>query len=139
VIGGTIALLGYQGAQIVLHLVMAALYAFSLAYCLTGLRLSAVDALLALGIFVLVGPDLMGGEWLFLGVEPKTFAYAFVLFALGLVCRERAGWAAAALVSRPISISWSAASGQSRSLPSTHYAPTGCGLSLARSPAMLRA
>jgi hypothetical protein len=98
VIGGTIALLGYQGAQIVLHLVMAALYAFSLAYCLTGLRLSAVDALLALGIFVLVGPDLMGGEWLFLGVEPKTFAYAFVLFALGLVCRERAGWAAAALV-----------------------------------------
>ena len=88
-IGYPVRWLGYEGAHVLLRLVMAVLYGISLAYCITGLRLSALDALLALMIFVMVGPDIMGGEWLFEGVEPKTFAYALVFLGFGFAFRGR--------------------------------------------------
>ena len=97
VIGYPVRWLGYEGAHVLLRLVMAVLYGIGLAYCITGLRLSALDALLALTIFVMVGPDIMGGEWLFLGVEPKTFAYALVFLGFGFAFRGRQLGAAVSL------------------------------------------
>lgn len=90
VMGYPVLWFGYDGAHVLLRLVTALAYGVSLAYCITGLRLSPLDALLALSLFVLLGPDIMGGEWLFAGVEPKTFAYVFVFLGLGSVFRDRA-------------------------------------------------
>jgi hypothetical protein len=77
-IGHAVAWLGYEVAHSVLRIFCAALYALSFAALLRSLELSLLDGLLVLGLFGLVGPDLMGNEWLFGDVEAKTFAYAFV-------------------------------------------------------------
>ena len=96
--GGFARWLGYDSAQITLRVVMMVLYAISLAYLFTGLGLSVLESVLVLAVCGLVGPDLMGAEWLFLGVESKTFAYALVFVAFGLAFRDRPGWAIAALI-----------------------------------------
>ncbi len=96
-IGGPVYLFGYETAQIVLRCAMMLLYAGSLAFLLTGLGLSALEALLVLAIHAMVGPDLMGAEWLFLGVEAKTFAYACLFLGFGFAFRERPVLAALAM------------------------------------------
>ena len=98
VMGGFVRWLGYEGGQIALRVVMMALYAVALACLFSAIGLSVLESVLVLAVHGLVGPDLMGAEWLFLGVESKTFAYALVFVAFGLAFRARPGWAIAALV-----------------------------------------
>ena len=92
-LGSAVRLLGYDGAHAVTRILMAILYAAGLAYFLSALRLSVWDALLIIVAFMLAGEFLIGGEWLFQGVEPKTVAYGLVLFAFGFALRRR--WIAA--------------------------------------------
>jgi len=96
-IGSVVHGLGYEATHAVLRLAMAGLYAWSLAWCLTGFGRSALEAVLILAAFVLLGPDLMGREWLFQGVESKTFAYALVFLGFGLLRRDRRRAAVVAL------------------------------------------
>ena len=97
-LGYLIKWLGYHAAQMVLRLAMAATYAAAIGYLLSVLKLSALDGLIVLSVFVVSGEDILGKEWLFQGVESKTFAYALVM--IGLACAvegrlTRATWAAA--------------------------------------------
>ncbi|MBK8175245.1 MAG: hypothetical protein IPK66_08290 [Rhodospirillales bacterium] len=96
--GGAVDWFGYVGGQIAMRVVMMLLYAASLAFMLSGIGFSVVESSIALAIYGLVGPDLMGAEWLFTGVEPKTFAYVFVFVAFGCLWRERIWTATAAMV-----------------------------------------
>lgn len=89
IFGSLVSWLGYDVAHGLLRIVMAVLYGLSLAYLLNAVRLSALDAILIVALHSLLGPDLMGREWLFQGVESKTFAYACVFLALGLALHER--------------------------------------------------
>lgn len=93
--GAAVGLLGYDGAQALWRIVMALLYAAGIAYFFSALRLSVWDGLLVVVVFLLNGEQLIGGEWLFQGVETKTLAYAVLFFALGLALRRR--WAGAAI------------------------------------------
>jgi hypothetical protein len=92
-LGLPIAAFGYDGAQVIARLAMAAFYALGLGAFFSALRLSWLDAVAVLALFVLAGEQLIAGEWLFRGVEAKTFAYAAVLGAFGLALRDRWGWA----------------------------------------------
>jgi hypothetical protein len=92
-LGFVVHLLGYDWAHVVCRILMGLLYAAGLAYFFSALRLSAWDALLVIVLFLRAGEQLIGGEWLFAGVESKTVAYAFLLFAFGLALRRR--WIAA--------------------------------------------
>jgi hypothetical protein len=96
--GTMVQALGYDGGQKALRVVMMLLYAASLAYLLSALTLSVLEAALALAVYCLVGPALIGAEWLFIGVESKTFAYAAVFLGLGLHWRGRPWGAVAAMV-----------------------------------------
>jgi hypothetical protein len=92
-LGSAVHLLGYDGAHAVTRILMAILYAAGLAYFFSALQLSVWDALLIIVAFMLAGEFLIGGEWLFQGVEPKTVAYGLLFFAFGFALRRR--WIAA--------------------------------------------
>jgi hypothetical protein len=94
-LGLPILAFGYESAQVIARLAMAALYALGLGAFFSALRLSWLDAVAVLALFFLAGEQLLAREWLFRGVESKTFAYAAVLGAFGLALRDRWGWAAA--------------------------------------------
>ncbi|HEY0410396.1 MAG TPA: hypothetical protein VGE42_09035, partial [Candidatus Dormibacteraeota bacterium] len=94
VLGLPVAWLGYEPAHLLLRVAGAVLYALAFAALLRSLRLGLLDGLAALALFGLLGPDLMGGEWLFFDAEPKTFAYAFVFLAIAAGVRDRWLWAA---------------------------------------------
>src|SRR3954454_1472697 len=94
VLGLPVAWLGYEPAHLLLRVAGAVLYALAFAALLRSLRLGLLDGLAALALFGLLGPDLMGGEWLFFDAEPKTFAYAFVFLAIAAAAKDRWRWAA---------------------------------------------
>ncbi len=73
-LGLPIMAFGYDGAQVIARLAMAAFYALGLGAVFSALRLSWLDAVAVLAIFILAGEQLFAGEWLFRGVESKTFA-----------------------------------------------------------------
>jgi len=88
-IGFPVLWFGYETAHTILRLMMAVAYAASVGFFLSGMRLSVLDSFLVLAIFLVTGPDILGKEWLFGGVETKTFAYAMIFTALGLAVRGR--------------------------------------------------
>ncbi|MEM6637685.1 MAG: hypothetical protein AAF667_17545 [Pseudomonadota bacterium] len=53
------------------------------------LGLSAVALGVGLGLYVLVGPSLIGEEWIFGTVEAKVFAYIAVLFGLSMAFSDK--------------------------------------------------
>src|SRR6185503_14562184 len=95
-LGSVVHLLGYDGAHSVTRILVAILYAAGLAYFFSALRLSVWDALVIIAVFELADENLIGGEWLFQGVESKVVAYALMFFSFGLALRQR--WTAAAVV-----------------------------------------
>jgi len=89
ILGNAVVFLGYDTALITLRLVAIVAYAIALAYLARCLRLSRVETLLALMLFVLFGQCYFAVEWLFAGVEGKVFAYAAILAAIGLAWRDK--------------------------------------------------
>lgn len=76
--------LGYGGAQIVARLLAAAAYALVLCVLFRRFGLDALDQLLVIVMFALLGQAMFAGEWLFHGVEAKVAAYILVLAGLAL-------------------------------------------------------
>lgn len=87
--GGVVHVLGYEAGQIVLRVLMMLLYAATVGLFFAAIRLSMLESMLVFAAYGLLGPDLMGAEWLFLGVETKTFAYAAAFAAFALAWRGR--------------------------------------------------
>lgn len=98
IVGNLIDWLGYDGAHTVLRLGMAVAYAGAVGYLFSTLRLSALDSLLTLGIFLILGQSILGREWLFEGVESKTVAYALIFLGLAFVVQGRPTYAIFAAV-----------------------------------------
>jgi hypothetical protein len=91
--GVAVDLLGYERAHFVLRIVLAIAYAGSLAVLFSAVEIGVLESLLVVAVFCAMGEQLFGGEWLFRGVEAKTFAYSFLFMALGFAYRGR--WLAA--------------------------------------------
>nr|WP_256372978.1 GtrA family protein [Pseudoruegeria sp. HB172150] len=88
-IGIAIDLFGFEGAHTVLTFLCWAAMCLGLVYLARGLRLSPAALILGLAAYFGGRQMLIGGEWLFGGVEGKVLAYAAVFFALGLALRGR--------------------------------------------------
>jgi hypothetical protein len=84
-LGWLIAGLGYGGAQIVARLVAAVAYALALNALFRRFGLDAVDGVLVVVAFALLGQTMFGGEWLFYSAEAKVAAYVLVLAGLAVV------------------------------------------------------
>jgi hypothetical protein len=96
-LGWLVAAVGYAGAQIIARALAAIAYALALGALFRRLGLDALDGVLAIVIFALLGQAMFGGEWLFSGVEAKIAAYVAVLAGLALVLRGGSMLGAAAL------------------------------------------
>ena len=96
--GGLVKLFGYESAHAVARVGTAALYATSLAALFRSVRLSIIESCAVVLVFHMLGEQILGGEWLFDGSEPKTTAYALVFFAVALanLGRWRTAFAVAA-------------------------------------------
>jgi hypothetical protein len=81
-LGGLITAVGYEPAQIIARALAAIAFAFLLSGILRRFGLSLLDAVLVVVAYALVGQTLMGGEWLFNGVEAKVISYCLVLAGL---------------------------------------------------------
>jgi hypothetical protein len=88
-LGGLVRLVGFAPAQIIARTLAALAYAMALRALFRRLGLSAIDAVLVLVIFALMGQSLVGGEWLFNDYEAKVAAYALVLAGLAMVLDGR--------------------------------------------------
>ncbi len=88
-LGNLIKIFGYENAHSIARIMMALLYAVSFGVLFNALKLSVLRSVIVIVIFMLMGQQLFGGEWLFGGVEHKTFAYAAVVAALGLALNDR--------------------------------------------------
>jgi len=89
ILGGTVAFFGYDIALVALRFVAIAAYAIAFAYLARCLKLSRVETLVALMLFILVGQCYFAVEWMFAGVEGKVFAYAAIFASIGLAWRDK--------------------------------------------------
>jgi hypothetical protein len=89
ILGTLVEWCGYEAAHDITRIGMALLYAFGLTVLFSALRIGALDALLILTVFVLLKEELIGGEWLFRGIEFKTIAYSILFVAFGMAVRAR--------------------------------------------------
>ncbi len=89
-LGGPVALLGYEVSQLLWRVLNAMLYAFAIGTLLAALRVRVTEGLIALSLFVLLDQQLFGGEWLLRSVESKTLAYPLCI--LGLAASLRRSW-----------------------------------------------
>jgi hypothetical protein len=89
IVGSLVALGGYEAAHVIGRVGVALMYAAALTHFFRSVQLSVSDALLTLVVFKLAGEQIMGGEWLFGGVESKTLAYPLIFFAFGFLNEGR--------------------------------------------------
>ncbi|MEM7284605.1 MAG: hypothetical protein AAF438_23660 [Pseudomonadota bacterium] len=73
---------GANGGQILGRIGVAVLYTFALAALFRRVSLSLVQCTLIVLTFYLMGQEIIGGEWLFGGFEPKTVAYPLCIFGI---------------------------------------------------------
>jgi hypothetical protein len=94
-LGVMVNIFGYETAHSSSRTLMAILYAISLGGFFSTLRLSLLQSMAIIAVFYFFDQQLLGGEWLFQGVEAKTFSYASVISALTLAWRQN--WLGATL------------------------------------------
>ncbi len=87
-LGGPVALFGYEATQILWRLLNAVLYGVALGSLLGALRVRVSEGLIALALFVLLDQQLFGGEWLLRSVESKTLAYPLCMLGLAASLRR---------------------------------------------------
>ena len=90
-IGFLVNSVGFEVAHVALTLALWVILAAGLASVARALQLSLVTVTLSLFAFFELGQALMGGEWIFAGVESKVMAYAAVFFGLSSALRGRYG------------------------------------------------
>jgi len=98
--GYPIVWFGFETAHHILRFAQALLWAAAFALLFSVLGIPLLDGILILSLYFMTEPRALAMEWLFLGVEGKTMAYAFVVFSLASAFRGQrwrtAGFAAVA-------------------------------------------
>jgi hypothetical protein len=88
-VGFSIKHIGFERTHSLGRIIVALLYAVSLVSLFGSLRLSVIASCTVISIFVWLGENILGGEWLFRGFEPKTLAYPFVFLSFSSSIKER--------------------------------------------------
>src|SRR5258706_132895 len=88
-LGRLISLSGFEGAQVITRVLTAVAFALLLPPVFRLLSLSALDGVIVVVVFALLGQNVIGAEWLFHGFEAKVVAYGFVLAALHAASTRR--------------------------------------------------
>jgi hypothetical protein len=88
-LGSLISILGYELSHDIARLLNVFSLSAGLAVFFNSIRLSVIPALGVVVVFHLLGQQFFGGEWIFGGVEAKTFAYACVFTSLGLMLKNK--------------------------------------------------
>jgi hypothetical protein len=91
-LGSLVIAIGYERAQIIARLVLIAAFSILLCTLFDLFGLAPVDGAIVLAVFGLLRQQIMGGEWVFNGYEPKVAAYAFVMAGLVTVVARRRSW-----------------------------------------------
>jgi len=95
--GPAIAAFGFEVAQALGRSGVAVLYAVSITLIFRSLGIGTISGLLVIVVFYLLDQSILGGEWLFGGIEPKTIAYPFVFLGFWAALQGRYMWAYVAL------------------------------------------
>lgn len=80
---------GFRNAVIIGRFLVTLLYSISLGLFFKKLGLSIISSCIIILSFIYLGQDILGGEWLFLGYEPKTLAYPFVFLGFSALLSYR--------------------------------------------------
>ena len=89
--GFAISHIGFEWTHALGRIIVALLYSLSLVYFFRSLGLSTIASCTIILTFVGLGEDILGGEWLFKGFEPKNLAYPFVFFSFSTSLKSRFG------------------------------------------------
>jgi Domain of unknown function (DUF6798) len=82
IFGSLIYLFGMEPVVALGRLLAAGALAWSLARLFKQIKLTNLESLLVLVVFISVGQNLLPGEWIFMSVESKVFAYPLVFLSL---------------------------------------------------------
>ncbi len=82
IFGFLISLFGFEAVVFFGRLLAAGAFAWSLARFFQQIKLSNLEALLVLVVFIKSGQELLPGEWIFMSLEPKVFAYPLVFLSM---------------------------------------------------------
>lgn len=80
--GFLISLFGFEPVTVLGRLLAAGAMAWSLARYFQQLKLTNLEALLVIVVFIMLKQQLLPGEWIFMSVEPKVFAYPLVFLSM---------------------------------------------------------
>ena len=87
--GFSINHIGFEWTHALGRIIVALLYSASLVTLFRSLNLSPIDSYTIILTFVYLHEDILGGESLFKGFEPKTLAYPFVFFSFYTSLKKR--------------------------------------------------
>ena len=88
-IGFCINYIGFEWTHTLGHIVVALLYSASFVIFFKHLGLSISTSCTVILTFLWLGQDILGREWLFGGIEPKTLAYPWVFFSFSSSIKKK--------------------------------------------------
>lgn len=88
-LGYLIFLVGYDTAHSIARLLNIVALSAGLSVFFNSIRMSLLSSLVTMIAFIYFGQQFFGGEWIFGGVEAKTFAYACIFISLGLMFKNK--------------------------------------------------
>ena len=89
IIGFTLSIFDWLPALLLLRIVNYIIFAYGLSRLIKQLNLPLIQSLILLELFFISPQCLIAGEWIFGGVEAKTFAYGFIFIALSFYLSKR--------------------------------------------------
>jgi hypothetical protein len=98
IIGSFLNYLSFEKVVFIFKLLLCLFYAHSLSKIYKTLKISNVQILLHLPILFLFNQSMFAGSWMFISVEPKGFAYIFILYAFYHYIKAQFKWMALFLI-----------------------------------------
>jgi hypothetical protein len=89
ILGMLISFCGYDIAFVMARTINILLLATGLSFLFSSIGFSVLMSVGSIAIFYLFGQQFIGAEWIFGGVEAKTFAYAATFISLGYAFKQR--------------------------------------------------
>ncbi|MCB2203185.1 hypothetical protein KQI65_00440 [bacterium] len=98
-VGYLLKLVGIGLGRLMLLMIIGVLLVYNLVFIVNHIERSHINAakldlLISVMLFILLGQSIVGGEWIFLDVEPKSIAYVCVFTSLRYLLNRRYYYAA---------------------------------------------
>lgn len=90
--------LSFEAVMLIGRIILCWALAFTLSKLFKQIKLTNLESLLIVVVFIFCGQNYFGGEWIFVGVEPKVFAYPFIFLSITELLKENRATATLYLV-----------------------------------------